>query len=108
MTFFNKRRIGELNSRIASDISLLQETFTTTSAEFLRQIIIVIGGTILLGFTSLKLAAFMLSIFPVIIIVAVIIGRKLRAYSKTVQEHIADSNTIVEETLQGITNVKAL
>ena len=107
MTFFNKRRVGELNSRIASDISLLQETFTTTSAEFLRQIIIVIGGTILLGFTSLKLAAFMLSIFPVIIIVAVIIGRKLRAYSKTVQEHIADSNTIVEETLQGITNVKA-
>jgi len=107
MTFFNQRRVGELNSRIASDISLLQETFTTTSAEFLRQIIIVIGGTILLGFTSLKLAAFMLSIFPVIIIVAVIIGRKLRAYSKTVQEHIADSNTIVEETLQGITNVKA-
>ena len=107
MTFFNKRRVGELNSRIASDISLLQETFTTTSAEFLRQIIIVIGGTILLGFTSLKLAAFMLSIFPLIIIVAVIIGRKLRAYSNTVQEHIADSNTIVEETLQGITNVKA-
>ena len=49
----------------------------------------------------------MLSIFPLIIIVAVVIGRKLRAYSKTVQEHIASSNTIVEETLQGITNVKA-
>lgn len=107
MTFFNQRRVGELNSRVASDISLLQETFTTTSAEFLRQIIIVLGGTILLGFTSIKLAAFMLSIFPVIIIVAVVIGRKLRAYSKTVQEHIADSNTIVEETLQGISNVKA-
>ena len=107
MTFFNKRRVGELNSRIASDISLLQETFTTTSAEFLRQIIIVIGGTILLGFTSLKLAGFMLSVFPVIIIIAVVIGRKLRDYSKTVQAHIADSNTIVEETLQGITNVKA-
>lgn len=107
MTFFGQRRVGELNSRIASDISLLQETFTTTSAEFLRQIIIVLGGTILLGFTSIKLAAFMLSIFPVIIVVAVVIGRKLRAYSKTVQEHIADSNTIVEETLQGISNVKA-
>lgn len=107
MTFFNKRRVGELNSRIASDISLLQETFTTTSAEFIRQLIIVVGGVILLGFTSLRLAVFMLSIFPVIIIVAVVIGRKLRAYSKTVQEHIASSNTIVEETLQGITNVKA-
>ncbi len=107
MTFFNNRRVGELNSRIASDISLLQETFTTTSAEFLRQIIIVVGGIILLGFTSIKLALFMLSIFPIIIIIAVIIGRKLRAYSKTVQEHIASSNTIVEETLQGIMNVKA-
>lgn len=107
MTFFNKRRVGELNSRIASDISLLQETFTTTSAEFIRQIIIVVGGIILLGFISLKLAIFMLSIFPVIIIVAIIIGKKLRIYSKTVQNHIAESNTIVEETLQGITNVKA-
>lgn len=107
MTFFNKRRVGELNSRIASDISLLQETFTTTSAEFIRQLIIVVGGVILLGFTSLRLSIFMLSIFPVIIIVAVFIGRKLRAYSKTVQEHIASSNTIVEETLQGINNVKA-
>ena len=107
MSFFNKRRVGELNSRIASDISLLQETFTTTSAEFIRQLIIVFGGIILLGFTSIRLAGFMLSIFPVIIVVAVIIGRKLRAYSKTVQDHIAHSNTIVEETLQGITNVKA-
>jgi ABC-type multidrug transport system fused ATPase/permease subunit len=107
MNFFNKRRVGELNSRIASDISLLQETFTTTSAEFIRQLIIVFGGIILLGFTSIRLAGFMLSIFPVIIIVAVVIGRKLRAYSKTVQDHIAHSNTIVEETLQGITNVKA-
>ena len=107
MKFFNSRRIGELNSRIASDISLLQETFTTTSAEFIRQIIIVIGGIILLGFTSINLAFFMLSIFPLIIVVAVFIGRKLRAYSKTVQQHIAESNTIVEETLQGISNVKA-
>jgi ABC-type multidrug transport system fused ATPase/permease subunit len=107
MTFFNSHRIGELNSRIASDISLLQETFTTTSAEFLRQIIIVVGGIILLGFTSINLAFFMLSIFPLIIVVAVIIGRKLRAYSKTVQQNIAESNTIVEETLQGISNVKA-
>lgn len=107
MTFFNKRRVGELNSRIASDIALLQETFTTTSAEFIRQLIIVFGGILLLGYTSVQLAAFMLSIFPIIIVVAVIIGRKLRSYSKTVQDHIASSNTIVEETLQGIMNVKA-
>ena len=38
MNFFSKRRVGELNSRISSDISLLQETFTTDLAEFLRQV----------------------------------------------------------------------
>lgn len=106
MTFFDSRRTGELNSRIASDISLLQETFTTTSAEFLRQIIIVVGGIFLLGFTSINLSFFMLSIFPLIIVVAVLIGRKLRAYSKIVQQNIAESNTIVEETLQCINTVK--
>ena len=47
----------------------------------------------------------MLSIFPIIIIIAVIIGRK-RVFQNCT-EHIASSNTIVEETLQGIMNVKA-
>ena len=44
LEFFNKHRVGELNSRLSADISLLQETLTTTLAEFLRQIIIIIGG----------------------------------------------------------------
>ena len=50
MNFFSKRRVGELNSRIASDISLLQETFTTDLAEFLRQVLIIIGGIVFLSF----------------------------------------------------------
>ena len=62
MTFFSKRRVGELNSRIASDISLLQETFTTDIAEFFRQIVIIIGGIIFLSITSVKLTLFMLAL----------------------------------------------
>ena len=54
MNFFSKRRVGELNSRIASDISLLQETFTTDLAEFLRQVLIIIGGIVFLSLTSIK------------------------------------------------------
>lgn len=107
MNFFNKRRVGELNSRISADVSLLQETFTTTLAEFIRQMIIIIGGTALLATTSLKLTLFMLAVVPAIIVVTVIFGRFIRRYAKKVQGLIADSNTIVEETLTGITNVKA-
>lgn len=107
MKFFLQRRVGELSSRISSDISLLQETFTTTIAEFIRQVIIIVGGVILLMSTSFKLTVFMLAVLPVIVIVAIFFGKFIRRFSKEVQEQVAASNTIVEETLQGILNVKA-
>jgi ABC-type multidrug transport system fused ATPase/permease subunit len=107
MSFFSTKRVGELNSRISADVALLQETFTTTLAEFLRQLIIIVGGITLLAITSVKLTLFMLAILPAVIIVAIIFGRFIRRYSKEVQGQVAESNTIVEETLQGITSVKA-
>jgi ABC-type multidrug transport system fused ATPase/permease subunit len=105
--FFEQRRVGELNSRISADVTLLQETLTTTLAEFIRQIIIIIGGTILLALTSVKLTLFMLAILPPMMILARIFGRFIRKYSKDVQKQVAESNTVVEETLQGIQSVKA-
>ena len=105
--FFEKHRVGELNSRISSDISLLQETLTTTLAEFIRQIIIITGGITLLTITSWKLTLFMLAILPGMMLLAVIFGKFIRRFSKQVQGEVAKSNTIVEETLQGIQIVKA-
>ncbi len=107
MNFFSKRRVGELNSRIASDISLLQETFTTDLAEFLRQVLIIIGGIVFLSLTSVKLTLFMLAIIPAMMLAAVFFGRYIKRFSKQVQAKVAESNTIIEETLQGISNVKA-
>ncbi len=107
MKFFSERRVGELNSRISSDISQLQDLFTTTLAEFLRQVIVIVGGIALLAYTSWKLTLFMLAIVPAICILAVVFGKFIRRFSKQVQGQIAESNTIVEETLQGIFNVKA-
>lgn len=107
MAFFSRKRVGELNSRISADISLLQETFTTTLAEFLRQMIIIIGGIALLTMSSVKLTLFMLATFPPIVLVAVFFGKYIRNYAKKVQGEVAESNTIVEETLQGIQNVKS-
>ena len=105
--FFSRKRVGELNSRISSDISLLQETFTTTLAEFIRQIIVIFGGITILLVTSTKLTLFMLMVVPVVMVIAVFFGRFIRNYAKSMQDEVANSNTIVEETLQGIFNVKA-
>lgn len=107
LRFFDQRRVGELNSRISADIILLQETLTTTLAEFIRQLIIIVGGIALLAITSLKLTLFMLAVLPGIMILARVFGRFIRKFSKQVQGQVAESNTIVEETLQGIQSVKS-
>ncbi|GEC73333.1 ABC-type multidrug transport system, ATPase and permease component [Flavobacterium flevense] len=107
MSFFSQKRVGELNSRISADISQLQDTLTTTIAEFLRQFILIIGGFVILGSISPKLTIMMLCIVPVVAVAAVIFGRFIRKYGKMTQDKVAESQVIVEETLQGISNVKA-
>lgn len=107
MAFFSNRRASELNSRIAADIGQIQDTFTTGIAEFLRQMIIVIGGIIALFLTSVKLSLLMLATIPIFAIVAVIFGRYIKKLSKQAQDKVADANSIVGETLQAIADVKA-
>jgi len=107
MAFYSERRVGELTSRISSDISLLQETLTTTIAEFLRQILVIAIGIALLAYISGKLTLLMLALVPVVIVIAIIFGKKIKGLSKEAQDKIAGSNVIVEETLQGIATVKA-
>ena len=107
MTFFSSHRVGELNSRISSDIALLQETFTTTIAQFIRQTITIVGGITILTIISPHLTVFMLATVPLIAVFARFFGTYIRKLSKESQSKVAESNTIVEETLQAITNVKA-
>lgn len=107
MSFFSSRRVGELNSRISADISVLQETFTFTIAQFIRQLITIIGGIVLLVFVSVKLTLFMLAFVPIVAVAARYFGKYIRKLSKESQSELAASNVIVEETLQGIGTVKA-
>ncbi len=107
MSFFSSRRVGELNSRISSDISLLQDSLTNTLADLLSQLLVITGGITLMMISSLKLTLFTLAIVPAISLMAFYSGRAIRRYSKKAQAFVAESNTIVEETLQGIQNVKA-
>lgn len=107
MNFFHSKRVGELTNRLQSDIGVLQETFTSTLAEFIRQIVIISGGVILLAYTSVKLTLFMLAVLPFVIILAIIFGTKIRKFSKSVQDASASSNVIVEQSLSAIATVKA-
>src|SRR5690606_16612212 len=105
--FFANRRVGELNSRLSSDLSQIQDTMTTTLAEMLRQTISLGFGVALLIWVSPKLALMNLCILPLIIIVAIVFGRFIRNLSREAQDKLAESNSVVQETLLGISNVKA-
>jgi ABC transporter fused permease/ATP-binding protein len=107
MGFYDKRRTGELFSRITSDVSQLQDTFSTTLAEFLRQILTLLVGVAIIFVTTPKLSLFMLATFPFLVILAFVFGRFIRKLSKKTQDELASANVVVEETLQSIQVVKA-
>ncbi len=97
MTFFDNRRVGELLSRISSDVGTLQDTFTTTLAELLRQLLtLIIGVTIILILTP-KLTIFMVLTFPVLVIGALVFGKFIRKLSKKTQDQLASTNVIVRK-----------
>ena len=107
MTYFSKNQSAELSTRLSADIAQIGDTLTTGIAEFLRQLIIIIGGMTIICFISWKLALVMLAIVPPVAFITVFFGRRIRKHSKTVQEKVGESNVIVSEGFQGITNVKS-
>jgi len=107
MTFYDNRRTGELVSRITSDVALLQDTFSVTLAEFIRQILTLIIGVIFIIYTTPALSLFMLFTFPFIIVGAMVFGTYIRKLSKKTQDELAATNIVVEETLQSVLMVKA-
>lgn len=107
ITFFDQRRVGELASRISADLGQIEDTLIASVPQFFRQMVLLLGGIVLIFFTSPRLAAVMLMALPIVIVLAVFFGRKLRVVSRTTQDRLAESNTVVEESLQAIRNVKA-
>jgi ATP-binding cassette subfamily B protein len=107
MAFFAQRRVGELTNRLAADLSLMQHTLTGSAPQFVGQLVMLTGGLVLITLTSGRLTLVMLASVPVVIGLAVVFGRLTRKISFEAMERLADTNVVVEETLQGIASVKA-
>ncbi|MFT4033550.1 MAG: ABC transporter transmembrane domain-containing protein [Siphonobacter sp.] len=105
--FFEKRRVGELMSRMTSDVSQLQDVLTITLAELLRGVATLVIGVGIIVSISWKLTVFMLATFPILIMAAMVFGRYIRTMSKQAQDELAHANIVVEETFQSINIVKA-
>ena len=107
MAYFDGSKTGETISRISNDTEQIQETLTTTLAEFLRQFIIVLIGLIFIFRISPKLVLIMLAVIPVAAITAMLFGKFIKKISRAAQDETAKSNNILEEALVGIKSLKA-
>ncbi len=107
ISFFENNRVGDLSSRIGSDVTQLQEALGFNLAMFVRQLVLPIVCIPFLFTISVKLTLVMIATFPPLIISAVIFGRFIRKLSRKSQDALAFSTTIVEETFQAADVVKS-
>lgn len=107
VSFFDFHRTGELLSRLASDCGTLQNTVSVNISQGLRNLGQVVGGLGFMLYTSWQLTLIMLVLIPPIALFAAIYGKKIRAHSRALQEAIANSSIVAEETLSGVKTVKS-
>jgi len=105
--WIEEQRVGELTSRITNDVTQIQGALANTVAEFLRQIIILVGGILFIVFAMPRLALIMLGTFPLVVFAAMYFGKHIRKFTKERQDELAQTNVVVEETMQNIRTVKA-
>ncbi len=107
LSFFEKNRVGELVSRMNTDVAQLESMLSFNLAELFRQMAVLLIGITLILISYPKLALVMLATFPLMIVAAIFFGKFIRKLSKKTQDLLAQANTIVEETFQAINVVKA-
>ena len=107
VNFFSKRRTGELMSRLMNDVTVIQNVVTDTPIDAAKQIVTFLGGAGFLFAMNWRLCLLILVLLPLLVVVAKLFGRRLRALSTTIQDQTASVSTLVEEVIAGIRVVKS-
>jgi ATP-binding cassette subfamily B protein len=105
--FFEITRTGEVLSRLTADTTLVQTVIGSSASVALRNLVTLIGGMVLMFFTSLKLTLLILGAVLVIMVPLILFGRWVRALSRTSQDRIADSSARASETINAVQTVQA-
>jgi ATP-binding cassette subfamily B protein len=105
--FYESNRSSEIQSRLTADTTLLQTVIGSSLSMALRNVLMLIGGIILLFFTNAKLTAIVIVALPLVVAPILIFGRRVRALSRQTQDRVADVGSYVGETLGQIKTVQA-
>ena len=107
MSFFQEQRSGALSNRVSADLAVVRDSLLNTVPQAVRQSVILAGGMFFIFVSSWKLSLIMLGSVPVVVLAVAFFGRKVRGYSRDAQDALAEAGTVIEETVQGMADVKA-
>ncbi|MGI9434887.1 MAG: ABC transporter transmembrane domain-containing protein, partial [Geminicoccaceae bacterium] len=105
--FFEVTRTGEVLSRLTADTSVVQSVISSSLSQALRNILLLLGGLVLLFITNLKLTLLILVVVPLVVVPIVVIGRRVRRLSRAAQDRVGDLSGHGEETLNAVQTVQA-
>jgi ATP-binding cassette, subfamily B, bacterial MsbA len=107
LDFYAVRRVGEIVSRLSSDVTQMRNMLTTNLTMLLTQTVSLVGSIVIVLTLNAHLTLFILALVPVLLAVAFVFGRRIEKVSTSVQDQLADSTVVAEEALQGIRIVKS-
>ena len=107
LDFYATRRVGDLVSRLSSDVTQMRTMLTSNLTSLLSQVLTLIGSIAILLTMNTQFTLFILGLAPVIILIAFLFGSRIEKGSTRIQDQLADSTVVAEEGLQGIRVVKS-
>lgn len=106
-TFFETTRTGEILSRLNADTLVIETVVGSSASMALRNLLMFLGGTVLLVITSVKLSLLLLLVVPLVLLPILVFGRRVRSLSRASQDKLAESAAIANETLNAVHTVQA-
>ena len=106
-SFFETTKTGEVLTRLTTDTTLLQVVIGSSASVALRNLLLFLGGTVMLAVTSLKLTGLVFVLVPVVVLPIIVFGRRVRRLSRATQDRVADIGAHVEESVNAIRTVQA-
>jgi subfamily B ATP-binding cassette protein MsbA len=107
LEFFGTRRVGEIVSRLSSDVTQMRTVLTSNVTSLLSQTVSVFGALAIVIRINVHLTLFIFALMPVLIAVGIVFGKRIQKASVGVQDDLAASTVVAEEALQGIREVKS-
>ncbi len=105
--FFETTQTGEVLSRITTDTTLIQAVVGTSISMALRNMLLFLGGLVMLFVTSIKLSSIILGLLVLVVVPIVLFGRRVRKLSRDSQDRIADASAMAGEILNAMPTVQA-